>query len=789
MTSEAVRVVGRIRPEIGVKNEGVLDVQDDQTIVLLPKRYNEDDRMAPKRSRETSAKGFKLDHVYGPNSTQLDLFSTTQPLSLSVTAGYNATIFAYGHTGSGKTHTMMGTGSDPGIIPRTIADIFRAINETAAAQPETMFLVRMSYVELYNNQFRNLLDWGLVEYTEQSDGAVDKTSGNRMPRVARSDRIEVRENKVAGVHLSGPGLRAPVTNPENVMRLIASGNRLRAVAATNCNEHSSRSHAILTLHIESRSGEESSSEVRVGKLHLVDLAGSERVSLSGAEGSTLVETQNINLSLSTLGDVLSALSRNATATGDGGGTIPVPYRNSKLTHLLKDSLGGNSKTLMVATLRSTHEFHAQSLMTLMYATRAKRIRNFAAVNRDTQGGSGIHQVAEDIAALRHRLMQRTEEFDRLRDLHSSDAQENQVLRSRLTEIGRVNEIEKTEMEMKVAQVIHNQAGVLAVQRRQVTDLQARLTEELSDWQHKCAEQKAEIIGLRNIVTALEQVHSDHGATQEEVSQMRGVLEAWQAQATSAQQELLVVSNKLRSVAEQRSVERRRVKELELDVGRLEGDQVDAARKKKEDDVTIGRVLADTELQLSQCRDDAQKLRTEAAHAREAAQQVENKAAAQDLLAVKQCAEADLKNGAIQEKLADLSRRMEVAETERVVLREQAAESQAEVEVFRRETARLEELNSCVKHDLSTQKEAADDQLNALEKEHSKLLHELRRFQSSLIAMQSDMQQVVDEKNALCEENKRISTEVSFEHVVLAHSSFAGEVQLCETAIVAFLLTY
>jgi hypothetical protein len=267
----------------------------------------------------------------------------------------------------------------------------------------------------------------------------------------------------------------------------------------------------------------------MGKLHLVDLAGSERLSLSGAEGGTLVETQNINLSLSALGDVLSALSKNAKLLGSSSllsngsisGTVPVPYRNSKLTHLLKDSLGGNSKTLMIATLRSTKEFHSQSLMCLMYATRAKSIRNFTTVNRDTEGDSGLHKVSAQIELLKKRLVDRTQEFDRLKDLHSSDAQENFHLRQRLEEIGRVNETEKQEMESKVANIIHNQAGQMALQRRQVSDLQSRLQDELESWQAKCAEQKVEIHNLRNMVVALEKVRSGHGATQEEVAEMQG----------------------------------------------------------------------------------------------------------------------------------------------------------------------------------------------------------------------------------------------------------------------------
>ena len=149
---------------------------------------------------------------------------------------------------------------------------------------------------------------------------------------------------------------------------VAFGDRARAYASTQCNDHSSRSHCILTLHVQSRWND--GKMVRVGKLNLVDLAGSERVSLSGAQGETLVEAQNINLSLALLGDVLAALSRNAQKKERGGESPrphaaplePVPYRNSKLTHLLKDSLGGNSKTLMITNLRSIDRYYRQSLV-------------------------------------------------------------------------------------------------------------------------------------------------------------------------------------------------------------------------------------------------------------------------------------------------------------------------------------------------------------------------------------------------------------------------------------------
>ncbi|KAJ1455235.1 P-loop containing nucleoside triphosphate hydrolase protein [Pelagophyceae sp. CCMP2097] len=311
---ENVRVIARIRPEplAEAHNAPCLFLRGDRACDLVQRRE--------------------------------EVYETARPLVLSATDGYNATIFAYGHTGSGKTFTMTGEPGNAGITPRAVRDIFETM-ERAAAEKDALFLVRVSYVELYNNHFRNLLD------------------------------IEIRESKRTGVFLSGPGIEVGVRTEAEVRRLVRHGDRVRAHASTNCNEHSSRSHAILTIHVQ-RSEQGS---VQVGKLHLVDLAGSERVSMSGARGEALVEAQNINLSLALLGDVLAALSRNATkAPAD---REPVPYRNSKLTHLLKDSLGGNSKTLMLANLRASPFYYRQSLVSLMYASRAREIRNRIIVNR------------------------------------------------------------------------------------------------------------------------------------------------------------------------------------------------------------------------------------------------------------------------------------------------------------------------------------------------------------------------------------------------------------------------
>ena len=212
-------------------------------------------------------------------------------------------------------------------------------------------------------------------------------------------------------------------------------------------------------------------------MHLVDLAGSERLTMSGAEGETLVETQAINLSLTALGDVLSALSRNSqvqassqhltSPTGRTSAnvpkvqlaTVPVPYRNSKLTHLLKDSLGGNSKTIMIANIRTSAEYYQQTAVTLMYASRAKKIKNKTHVNRTSMvGDSGIQAVTKEIERLKHRLEDRSNEFVRLRHTQLIDATEKEALKERLRQLQDANDEEKKQLEKQMSHVIHSQGN-------------------------------------------------------------------------------------------------------------------------------------------------------------------------------------------------------------------------------------------------------------------------------------------------------------------------------------------
>uniref|UniRef100_A0A3Q3VLG4 Kinesin-like protein n=1 Tax=Mola mola TaxID=94237 RepID=A0A3Q3VLG4_MOLML len=291
--------------------------------------------------------------------------------------GYNACIFAYGQTGSGKSFSMMGNGEQPGLIPRLCCSLFERIHREE--NEAHTFKVEVSYMEIYNEKVRDLLD----------------------PKGSRQS-LKVREHKVLGPYVDGLSQLA-VTNFEDIEVLMSEGNKSRTVAATNMNEESSRSHAVFSIIVtqtlfDLQSG---NSGEKVSKMSLVDLAGSERVSKTGAAGERLKEGSNINKSLTTLGCVISALADQSAGKGKAKF---VPYRDSVLTWLLKDNLGGNSKTAMIATVSPAADNYEETLSTLRYADRAKRIVNHAVVNEDPNARI-IRELREEVEKLKVQLSQ------------------------------------------------------------------------------------------------------------------------------------------------------------------------------------------------------------------------------------------------------------------------------------------------------------------------------------------------------------------------------------------------
>lgn len=291
-----------------------------------------------------SAKPYVFDRVFQSNTSQEQVYNAcAKAIVKDVLEGYNGTIFAYGQTSSGKTHTMEGKLHDPdgmGIIPRIVQDIF---NYIYSMDENLEFHIKVSYFEIYLDKIRDLLD-------------VSKTN------------LSVHEDKNRVPYVKGCTERF-VCSPEEVMDTIDEGKSNRHVAVTNMNEHSSRSHSIFLINVKQ---ENTQTEQKLsGKLYLVDLAGSEKVSKTGAEGAVLDEAKNINKSLSALGNVISALAE---------GSVYIPYRDSKMTRILQDSLGGNCRTTIVICCSPSSYNESETKTTLMFGQRAKTIKNTVCVN-------------------------------------------------------------------------------------------------------------------------------------------------------------------------------------------------------------------------------------------------------------------------------------------------------------------------------------------------------------------------------------------------------------------------
>lgn len=363
--SESLRVVVRCRPLSRREElsgcENILDVDEKLGQITIRK---------PRAPPEEPMKVFTFDSVYGIESKQRDIYDdAVRPIVESVVQGFNGTIFAYGQSGTGKTHTMQGVSNDVerrGVIPNSFQHIFTQISRTQNQK----FLVRSSYLEIYQEEIRDLLC----------------KDNNR--------KLELKENPEFGVYVKD--LSAVVTkNATEIEHVMNMGNQSRSVGFTNINERSSRSHAIFVVTVEcSEVGPDGEDHIRVGKLNMVDLAGSERQSKSGAKGKRLKEAAKINLSLSALGNVISALV--------DGKSSHIPYRDSKLTRLLQDSLGGNAKTVMIATVGPSHKCFDESLATLRYASRAKNIKNKPRINEDPKDAL-LREFQEEIARLKAQL--------------------------------------------------------------------------------------------------------------------------------------------------------------------------------------------------------------------------------------------------------------------------------------------------------------------------------------------------------------------------------------------------
>jgi len=471
------KVVIRVRPPLPRELSGDIPFQNvvavdqrEQCITVsenLEAVLDEDGNVPPGGGGAFTTHSFVFDYVYDQNCTQKKVYETTARTVVdSALQGYNATIFAYGQTGTGKTFTMEGFNREGsvearGIIPRAIEQIFSHIQKFAS--PRMRFLVRASYLQIYNEQISDLLK------PEQNN-------------------LTIREDKKRGVFVEGLS-EWVVRSPAEIYGLMERGGAVRATGETKMNEASSRSHAVFiviaeqseTVYVDANGNEMSPEEFqkfmhgrgvrreqelnkledhvrqsfKVGKLNLVDLAGSERVRLSGATGQRLEESKQINRSLSALGNVISALT-------DAKSRQHIPYRDSKLTRMLEDSLGGNCKTTMMAMISPAFEAMLETISTLKFANRAKNIRNEARVNEDLDQKSLLRKYERELKKLRAELEERSKNVVDKRRLLELDEQRRRAeadkmaairaLEARSMEFMREKE-EKKKLEQRIAMLM------------------------------------------------------------------------------------------------------------------------------------------------------------------------------------------------------------------------------------------------------------------------------------------------------------------------------------------------
>ena len=358
--SECVKVAIRVRPmnkhEIEQKSKLCVEVDTvNNTVSVISDKNN--------------AKTFPFDYVYPMDSTQREVYDQVAfPIVDSIFQGYNGTVFAYGQTGCGKTYTMMGIVNNPdlkGIIPNAFSHIFGYIKTEGESK---RFLVRCSFVEIYNEEVRDLL------------GDSKK-------------KLDIREDPKKGTFVKDLNY-INIKDSNDIEKCLNKGNKNRHIGQTSMNDQSSRSHSLFTVYLEiEEKGDDGNGRIKSGKLNLVDLAGSERVGKTNATGQTFDEGKKINLSLTALGSVIDALSSNRKH---------IPYKDSKLTRLLADSLGGNTKTVMFANISPASYNYDETLGTLRYASRAKLIKNAPKVNEDPKDAL-LRQYEQEIKALKEKL--------------------------------------------------------------------------------------------------------------------------------------------------------------------------------------------------------------------------------------------------------------------------------------------------------------------------------------------------------------------------------------------------
>ena len=525
--SESIKVVFRVRPlnskeiqncckiaTVAHEKEGVIEIRN-----LLQNGDCE------------YSKTFAFDAVFSEESSQRHIYDVcAAPVVQSVLEGYNGTVFAYGQTGAGKTHTMEGLNepdSLKGIMPNAFEHIFDHI---ALVGSQDKYLVRASYFEIYKEEIRDLL--------------------SQSPQ-----RLELKETESGTVFVKDL-TDVVVKCVSDIDRVLQQGKKHRSVGATLMNAGSSRSHAIFSIVIECCSTDGQDERIRVGKLNLVDLAGSERQSKTGATGERLKEATKINLSLSALGNVISALV--------DGKSSHIPYRDSKLTRILQDSLGGNTKTVMCANAGPADYNYDESLSTLRYANRAKNVKNRPVINDDPKEAK-LREYQEEIARLKNMLSQIPASSRGANG--ASDEDRETLLKECRSKASKETEdmVAKTDAEMKKIRLDHHKTAEerAALQKKLEDETKARLIVENQrlELQNQLRKMEAELITGGEVANnAVKQEAALRIANQELIAQKESEL-AMTRKMNEQADEKLHLEEKYSSLAEEVNSKTKKLKKI------------------------------------------------------------------------------------------------------------------------------------------------------------------------------------------------------------------------------------
>ncbi|KAI9065177.1 kinesin-domain-containing protein [Trametes sanguinea] len=456
---------------------------------------------------------YPFDMVFGPEADQTSIYNdVVHPMLEEVLMGYNCTLFAYGQTGTGKTHTMQGDlattpmgnpSAQAGMIPRVLFKLFQHLEATS-----TDYSVKISFVELYNEELRDLL---APELPAPSGSSQPMGMGVQKDAPAQANLKLFDDANKRGVIIQGLE-ETPVKNASDALALLTKGSHRRQIAATKFNDHSSRSHSVFSITVHSTAASATGDGLlRVGKLNLVDLAGSENIGRSGAENKRAREAGMINQSLLTLGRVINALV---------DGSPHVPYRESKLTRLLQDSLGGRTKTCIIATISPARSNLEETLSTLDYAIRAKSIRNRPEVNQQMTRNALIKDYVAEITRLHA-------------DLRAVREKSGIILSeetwAKMTAEQELRETERQEA-IKQVEILEGQMKAVRDEFEEAMALLARTDEELRRTKTQLDGATAELVDTKKQLVAVE------GALEEEIivrqahqrseEALHGVVQEW-----------------------------------------------------------------------------------------------------------------------------------------------------------------------------------------------------------------------------------------------------------------------